>query len=137
MGTVKMKCIVCSVKIICLKWFLAIFLIVSAFVHGTSGNGLEGCMDKCYRDSCRGYKDEKLGCFGKFTCYNGCKIRDLGLSRRECQDVCANPGLYEYETRLSDVVKVKDYYFTLHKYDPWHCRKRYDDKYCSFSPTYG
>merc|ERR1712215_538097 len=142
MGTVMMKCIVRDMKVFCHKWWLAGFLIVSAFVQGISGNRLEGCMDKCYRDSCRSqHRSESVGCFGMFTCYNGCKIRDLGLNRRECQYTCANPDLHRSwsEKQLRIQAKVQDHYFILKDYYDYRCYNRYNndnDKYCSNYPTY-
>ena len=55
-------------------------------------NALEKCLDMCSAETCATDVKTDQGCNQMFSCPQGCKMRELGVSRQICEDKCERHG---------------------------------------------
>ena len=54
--------------------------------------GMAKCTEFCRQNTCAPDTDTRVGCNQMFNCPQACKMRDLGLSRSECEQKCQRNG---------------------------------------------
>merc|ERR1712183_260844 len=83
-----------KVQIMGFSSILIVFLLCcfSIGIEGFSEDHLSKCVTKCTTNSCVPDSSLTRGCNQMFSCAQACNIRDLGISRGECQHLCQRNG---------------------------------------------